>query len=95
MNPRLYPLSKETFDGEIWPLIEAETKRMGGRPPKIDHSFDGRAFSSRHQRGRLSPMDRTGRVAKIAAALRSCHGQRGVPQTRRHSILHPQRRPYA
>jgi hypothetical protein len=38
MNPRLYPLSKETFDREIWPLIEAETKRMGGRPPKIDHS---------------------------------------------------------
>jgi transposase len=38
MNPRLYPLSKETFDREILPLIESETKRMGGRPPKIDHS---------------------------------------------------------
>jgi hypothetical protein len=38
MNPRLHPLSKETFDREIWPLIEAETKRMSGRPPKIDHS---------------------------------------------------------
>jgi hypothetical protein len=37
MNPRLYPLSKETFDREICPLIESETKRMDGRPPKIDH----------------------------------------------------------
>jgi transposase len=37
MNPRLYPLSREVFDREILPLIEAETKKMGGRPPKIDH----------------------------------------------------------
>jgi hypothetical protein len=37
MNPRLHPLSQATFDREIWPLIEDETKRMGGRSPKIDH----------------------------------------------------------
>jgi hypothetical protein len=38
LHPRLYPLPQETFDREIWLLIAAEMKRIGGRPPKIDHS---------------------------------------------------------
>ena len=37
MNKRLYPVSREVFDLEIRPIIEAVTKPLGGRPPKIDH----------------------------------------------------------
>lgn len=37
MNERLYPISRELFDRDILPIIEAATKPLGGRPPKIDH----------------------------------------------------------
>jgi hypothetical protein len=37
MQDRLYPISKEKFDQEILPIIEAETTPQGGRPPKISH----------------------------------------------------------
>jgi hypothetical protein len=37
MENRLYPISKEIFDKEILPIIERETKPLGGRPPKIGH----------------------------------------------------------
>lgn len=36
-NSRMYPISKEVFDREILPIIERETNRSGGRPPKIPH----------------------------------------------------------
>ena len=36
---RLYPISEEVFNREIFPIIEAHTSgmRLGGRPPKISH----------------------------------------------------------
>lgn len=37
MRDRLYPISREVFEREILPLIEAETTPQGGRPPLIDH----------------------------------------------------------
>jgi len=37
MNNRLFPISRDVFDRDILPIIEAATKPLGGRPPKVDH----------------------------------------------------------
>ena len=37
MTSRLYPISEAVFEREILPIIESQTKLLGGRPPKISH----------------------------------------------------------
>jgi hypothetical protein len=37
MNNRLFPLSRDVFNRDVLPIIEAATTPLGGRPPKIDH----------------------------------------------------------
>ncbi|MEQ1706279.1 MAG: hypothetical protein ABL867_09965 [Rickettsiales bacterium] len=34
-NNRLFPISRDVFDRDILPIIEAATKPLGGRPPKV------------------------------------------------------------
>jgi transposase len=37
MNERLFPISRDVFERDVLPIIEASTKPLGGRPPKVDH----------------------------------------------------------